>query len=123
MSIKPLLRGVMITGVSLLVLSFIGGLAFTFGPFSGQGLPRFSQWLLFVALLLGSVVASKNAAGKGLFHGLGSAVSAALIISCFGLILGPATGFLALVLPKLLLALAAGCAGSILGTLLNQASA
>ena len=44
-------------------------------------------------------------------------------ISCFGLILGPATGFLALVLPKLLLALAAGCAGSILGTLLNQASA
>ena len=38
-------------------------------------------------------------------------------------ILGPATGFLALVLPKLLLALAAGCAGSILGTLLNQASA
>ena len=58
MSIKPLLRGVMITGVSLLVRSFIGGLAFTFGPFSGQGLPRFSQWLLFVALLLGSVAVS-----------------------------------------------------------------
>ncbi|MEA4892843.1 MAG: TIGR04086 family membrane protein [Peptococcaceae bacterium] len=122
MSIKPILRGILITGLSLLLLSFLGGLIFTLGPFSGQGLPRFSQWLVFVALLLGSVVSSKNASVKGLFHGLGSALSAALIISFFGLLLGPGGGLLALILPKFLLALAAGTLGSVLGTLLNQAS-
>lgn len=122
MSLNPILRGLFISGLSLLLLSFLGSLLYTLGPLSGQSLPRFSHWLLFVALLLGSVVASKNAVARGLFYGLGSALLAAFLLSCCGLILGPASGVISLVVPKLLLALAAGAAGSVLGTLLNQAA-
>ncbi len=118
MQIRPLIKGLTVTFLSILLLTFLGSIFYLLAPVATSSLARFSYWLLFVSFLLGSVTASRIAESRGLFHGLAICFIVLAILTLLGLLLrlpGVIGGHL---LIKAGIALLAGILGSIIGTVL-----
>jgi len=120
MSGKPVVKGLLLAGSSLLCFAVIGSLLYTYGPIPTHTLPSFSRWLLFIALLFGATAGSKTAGSRGLFYGLSVTFSFMLILTLIGLLLRIPGVISSALLFKFLLAFIAGIIGGIVGIGLSE---
>lgn len=84
----PIMLGLFVGIFLSAFLGIIIGLIMYLTPISERLLPLFSRLILMVSVFGGGVLAAKSAGSKGLFHGLGVAVSFFLVVTLVSLVTG-----------------------------------
>ncbi|MCL6448721.1 MAG: TIGR04086 family membrane protein [Armatimonadetes bacterium] len=108
-----------ISGLAFYFLGNVGiGLVFYFTSLPEETLPWLAGGLYFTSVLIGAAAAARRAGGKGLYYGLAVACLFFLVLWGLGAAVLPCSSWSSSLGHKLLLALAAGMAGGILGVFL-----
>ncbi|WP_066635687.1 TIGR04086 family membrane protein [Desulfolucanica intricata] len=113
--LSAVLKSTVIALAISVLLSLIGGFTFYFSDISESILPWMGAGILFLSVAIGGLLAGRRAGTKGLYHGLAVGALFFIITWLVAALILPSQVMLISSLQKLLLSLAAGSLGGILG--------
>lgn len=112
---SALLRGTLYAIVLSVLGSGVMGMVYFLTSLSESTLPWLASSILFLSVMVGGGAAARKVGSNGLYHGLGVGIMFFLLSLFLALVFLPATVLFIPMLQKLLLALAAGALGGMLG--------
>lgn len=116
---NSIIKGTVVTLAISIMGSALLGMAFYFTGLPESVLPWTAYLMLFAGVLCGGAVSAKSSGSKGLFHGIGVGVLYFLLIIVISFLFLPSQLTFLAVLLKLVITLAGGAVGGILGVGLN----